>query len=450
MKLKNIIFLLLFLTKASYASGEVMFQNGTRVVPYSEREYGEYFKQGFFQSAQQYILKQLGTIKGDAIQELSKDIAQANNFEDIRNTTDTLQALILSGFESEGVSKLVKEVKALCRNYDSMYKALGFKNTRVAIDKSGQVIGGASFELDPNNLTIYLRYRWGEETVIHRTLMHYFGYRYPWMLMLKDKGFLSYEENVNPSDLGLVLLSNIQLDCHSTLENLVANKKERIEIDNTVKEHPIWKVLSVSSDLPKHGFKIHVSARLGEEARTFQLVSMILDHYDISYKVCRSEEAYQILNRYEFEQGKLMSIFPRNDDEAAKIAFHIDRAILYAQEQGFLSKEGLIPILTDKQIGHSGALFTRYGQFFTDGNLMMEIKDKNNNVLGMVEDERLNGYKPDLVSWEPEWDKFDETSVIFVREREELINLLGLGKYLGFFRTKLQEIEREAQLSQAL
>lgn len=136
------------------------------------------------------------------------------------------------------------------------------------------------------------------------------------------------------------------------------------------------------TDLVDQGFKLHVSATLDNYADVAEVVLPILKRHKVNHKIARSKEAYISLGEEMSTQvGKFITIYPDNNQQAVLIAKEVDEAI---------SRRGLtgIQIPSERRLGKSGAVFTRYGQF----NEFKPFRDPQGRV---IQDIRGGPYKPD-------------------------------------------------------
>lgn len=265
--------------------------------------------------------------------------------------------------------------------------------------------GGACVSLDPNNLSIYLDYGFGT-TKAKEHLKEWLLHITPWAREVHDRNFESTSLNTFcAEELGAILLpSLVDLRFEVSLSTLV---KEIIpQVEEEVLEQPIFTLGRFLKEIPDKGFKLHVSGTKQSASIIFQLVKPLLDRFGISYKVCSAEDFLDVLAQ-SHQKGKLLTIYPRNDDEAVKIAHHLDQIFLYAIERGLFNSLSFPSISTDKALGQSGAVYYRYGTFRNklphDDN-MYEKTDDGSVRFRLNDDEYSKNKWP---SNEPDWRKWD-------------------------------------------
>jgi hypothetical protein len=117
------------------------------------------------------------------------------------------------------------------------------------------------------------------------------------------------------------------------------------------------------------GWKIHVSGVPSEALRIIQVVWLVLTKYGVAYKVPTSlpkmRDFYNSsraklnmrLNQFDFQRGKMITIYPENDDQANAIVNAINDAFV---REGLLGAKYFIPCLGEIQVGETGGIFTRW------------------------------------------------------------------------------------------
>lgn len=133
------------------------------------------------------------------------------------------------------------------------------------------------------------------------------------------------------------------------------------------------------------GFKLHVSAQFEDTEKVAQIVLPELRRRGVAHKIVDSRQNYQEVMTGT-QRGKLVTIYPDSDQQAAEIARVIDQIYRQHNLRG-------IPIQGERGVGQSGAVFVRYGQF-TDRKPGLVKPDGS-----IVPDIRGNQWKPD---WAPD------------------------------------------------
>ena len=65
---------------------------------------------------------------------------------------------------------------------------------------------------------------------------------------------------------------------------------------------------------PEEGYKLHISAPPDKAKEFAEFFSAIFEHYNIRFKVVRSEYRYEILNKNFWQAGKFITVYPIKDD----------------------------------------------------------------------------------------------------------------------------------------
>lgn len=119
-----------------------------------------------------------------------------------------------------------------------------------------------------------------------------------------------------------------------------------------------WRVFNPpGARLPSQGWKIHVSAAAVEMIALCDVVGAVLVERRITFKLPATAAGVVAINSGrggDTQIGKILTLFPRDDDEAASIAMEIDR--LWPSTRG-----PVIP--SDRALRKGGAVFLRYGAF---------------------------------------------------------------------------------------
>ena len=155
-------------------------------------------------------------------------------------------------------------------------------------------------------------------------------------------------------------------------------------------------ITSKGKSLPLQGWKIHVSASASEGVGLCRDVLSWLLYRGVTCKIAGDIRSIIRINSGlagETQTGKILTVYPSDDREAASLARELDRR--------WPSTEGpAIP--SDLAVRANGAVFLRYGAF--DGNVLIDRFGKVSPALRMadgefVEDERsADGRQPDWVS----------------------------------------------------
>lgn len=121
------------------------------------------------------------------------------------------------------------------------------------------------------------------------------------------------------------------------------------------------------SSIVLKGWKLHISAQPSSAKKIAEIAVPILEEMHIPYKICISLNALRHLNttiaKGETQMGKFIAIYPKTNDDANRIATALDEAFTQAIDSGRLHPYDFCELLGDAQLGHSGALYVRYGAF---------------------------------------------------------------------------------------
>ena len=156
--------------------------------------------------------------------------------------------------------------------------------------------------------------------------------------------------------------------------------------DNYVlSEDGIFLHAKTSYELPRQGWKIHVSATYANAIQVLEIVSKVLVKNQIAFKVIRSRTIYLLTSQKAFSRvqyGKFITIYPKDQTQFLAL---ID--LLHPLLERFDGPE----ILTDRRYKNSKVIHYRYGGFIPEmqydslGNAKFLIEDGRGE---MVEDER--------------------------------------------------------------
>lgn len=146
-------------------------------------------------------------------------------------------------------------------------------------------------------------------------------------------------------------------------------------------ENATWKYYYPPTfDLPRQGWKIHVSARPGDDQEALRRVSGLLIALEIPFKHLVSKRSFMQLNmKYanRASSGKLITIYPANDEQFCSLLEKLDN----------LTEELEGPyILSDTKFGR-GPVYFRYGGFYyrnrlnDDGSTVLAIQDPEGNLI---------------------------------------------------------------------
>lgn len=164
----------------------------------------------------------------------------------------------------------------------------------------------------------------------------------------------------------------------------------------SVSENSTWKFYYPPTlDLPTQGWKIHISARPGDDEKALQRVPDLLFRLGVPFKHLLSKRSFMQLNmKYanRASSGKLITVYPQNDDQFSLLLDKLDK----------LTNDLEGPyILSDTQYKQSPVFF-RYGGFYyrnflnEDGSTVLAIQDPDGNL---VEDIRSPTFVlPEFVS----------------------------------------------------
>lgn len=132
-----------------------------------------------------------------------------------------------------------------------------------------------------------------------------------------------------------------------------------------------------TSNLPKQGFKLHISANLLECHKVLKIVINELKNFHIVYKVCKNVSEVKKINTGlyygESQIGKIVTIYPKNISECREIA-----DLLHRKTERF----NVVDIPFDIQYKKNSNVFYRYG---------LNKKNKSNTLIingTKVEDSR--------------------------------------------------------------
>lgn len=306
----------------------------------------------------------------------------------------------------EQLKKRIRELDRYHAEFNKTFYALSLPNCWLAFEPDAdKPAGGACVSLDPNNLAIYLSYGFGTDKA-QEHLKDWLLQINPWARKVHNIDVGSTDLNTySPEELGIILLPSLaELRFEVTLSTLA--KEITPQVEEEVIEQLTFIVGRLLKEIPDQGFKLHVSGTKQSAALIFQLVKPLLDRFGISYKVVRTEDSLDALAQ-NHQKGKLITIYPRNDIEAVKIAHHLDQIFLYAIERGLLNSSSFDSISTDRPLGQSGGVFYRYGILKKllplDDNMYEETGEGGFRF-------RLNDNQYSDSSWpsnEPDWNKWD-------------------------------------------
>lgn len=283
----------------------------------------------------------------------------------------------LTSFSPEQESPIIKEIGQqystfkskigdLARRYEEferIFSAYSIPNCWLIFAPDSEApIGGAYLSFDPNNLDIYLSYLFSNKSA-EITLQNKLFQKYPWARAI-------YDRSVNNSpivtfssrDLGILLFPLIpDLRFAASLLSIVRQIEPEYTEPKPVPNPIFFCGRFLVHEIPEEGIKLKVSSTKESASIIFQLAKPVLDRFRISYRVCSAEHYLDLLGLD--RQIELITIYPRDNDEAIKIAHHLDQSILSAISLGFLNEKCFAQNWTDGKVGQSGAIFWRYGCF---------------------------------------------------------------------------------------
>jgi len=144
---------------------------------------------------------------------------------------------------------------------------------------------------------------------------------------------------------------------------------------------------------PDQGWKLHVSAPLGKEGDVAEAVLPELRKLGIQHKVATPQGygrlfATDATGAPGTQQGKLVTIYPKNEAEAAAVA----RAMRQTLDKEGLSTQKFVEIPGEREV--APGVYARYGQFRAHADLPM---GKIRTPDGQIVPDTRGQYKPDWV-----------------------------------------------------
>lgn len=147
------------------------------------------------------------------------------------------------------------------------------------------------------------------------------------------------------------------LDQHNRLNP----ENERIsdwDVEGTNEPRQLWlHVRNRRVSIPAQGWKLHVSASVGDAHKVLELALPVLFAENATFKLCASSVALLHLNqgRSGLSQiGKFITIYPNSDEQAVRLAIALDKAT-----SGFRAPS----ILSDRALTRGSLVHYRYGSF---------------------------------------------------------------------------------------
>jgi len=123
---------------------------------------------------------------------------------------------------------------------------------------------------------------------------------------------------------------------------------------------PVWlKVIPARSQLPAHGWKLHVSTRAAAFPEVIELLLPVLVGEGCAFKLARSQQILTLLNdgiTWPAGVGKAVTIYP-DQRRVRELGFRL--AEILSGQQG-------PRILSDRRVQDSAPVYYRYGPFASD------------------------------------------------------------------------------------
>ena len=180
---------------------------------------------------------------------------------------------------------------------------------------------------------------------------------------------------------------NLQIEYKRLLDNAKKN------IDYYIEENEYWtlfKLRKSNNRLPRQGFKIHLSATIGNLSIVFKLFYNYIKQTDVEWKVLKSfrDLERQNIGFNGFSQiGKFVTIYPYNNKILVKLLYDLE--LLFKHQDS-------ISIPSDFRFMQSKIVYYRYGDIIVDSirNPFIDNRDKTipENVIVPVSDYYVNRY----------------------------------------------------------
>lgn len=175
------------------------------------------------------------------------------------------------------------------------------------------------------------------------------------------------------------------LDCKQSEKQIIEIVTSLCSDSYAVEEEGIFLYARSQVEIPKQGWKIHVSTTYSNAIPVLKTVVKELSKHKVAFKVIRSRSIYLLTSQKAFSRiqfGKFITVYPQSTEQ---FLFLLDT--LYPLLAPFEGPE----ILTDRRYRNSKVLYYRYGGFTPEkeydslGKMKLLIRDGYGNY---VEDER--------------------------------------------------------------
>ncbi|MDN3268936.1 class IV lanthionine synthetase LanL [Streptomyces sp. MA15] len=160
----------------------------------------------------------------------------------------------------------------------------------------------------------------------------------------------------------------------------------------TVEADEMWcRLTPPSATVRKQGWKLHVSATSVSAPTVLEKALDVLLREESAFKFARSLEQVSVLNSRATPRGssgKFITVYPRSDTDAARIALELHRATAGLAGPRILSDQ---PYAVNSLVHYRYGAFTGRRRLSDEGLLVWFIEDPDGNP---VEDERTGTYSP--------------------------------------------------------
>lgn len=181
-------------------------------------------------------------------------------------------------------------------------------------------------------------------------------------------------------DSNEIIVSNNILEIFAEYDGYICNS-----------EGIYYSLIHQKYELPKQGWKIHISLTIDNALQVLEQVGTILNKKQISFKVMKSLEILQLSSQKYFPRGssgKFITIYPKDEEQFIKLIEYLYQMI-----------DGYGPyILSDRRYKDSKCIFYRYGgikpDYFLDfeGNIQYFLVDKDGKKI--VDERRPQFFLP--------------------------------------------------------
>ncbi|MGE0614000.1 MAG: hypothetical protein AB7P04_00025 [Bacteriovoracia bacterium] len=126
--------------------------------------------------------------------------------------------------------------------------------------------------------------------------------------------------------------------------------------------------------IPHQGYKIHVSATEANALELAETILPLLKDMNVEHKIMSKVDYLEKSGATQV--GKFITIYPVSDRQAVEVARAVDQALLKKGIREFKTIPG------EKQVGKSGGVFVRWGQFTSGDDILGLLKtDAQGNIL---------------------------------------------------------------------